>query len=139
VRHHPDEDLPDVAKPSGLLVPALVAAGVLLSLVLVGGTLLVLVVVNRPAPPPLDQVPTAKLPMTRDDFRKAVTGKTPKEVVRLLGKPADTSSSSGDDITRPNYQATWWYENVTVDPVSGNRDPIARVKFYEGKASPPEF
>lgn len=52
--------------------------------------------------------------MTREEFKAAVTGKTPEEVIALVGKPKSTTADRTGE--------TWFYEGVTIDPVTGKND-----------------
>lgn len=67
-------------------------------------------------------------PMTRDQVRAAVVGKTPQQVINALGRPARTTN--GD---KPNSR--WTYYNASVDPVSGKVDPSLEIQF--GDDDPP--
>lgn len=73
-----------------------------------------------PSPPP----PGVVLP-TRDAFTAAVKGKTANDVLVAVGKP-DQTTASGDT----QY---WYYQERTVDPVSGNADREAQVIIENGK------
>ena len=49
--------------------------------------------------------------MVRQDFKAAVIGKSPEEVIAVVGRPDDTTQLPGLD--------TWTYRNRTIDPVTG--------------------
>ncbi len=61
---------------------------------------------------------------TRAEFRDLVKGKTPEEVVALVGRPDRTSEVPG--------QTDWVYNARTRDPVSGKLDLYAVVVFRDG-------
>lgn len=63
----------------------------------------------------------AKWPMPRDEFRKAVMGKTTAEVLKFAGKPESTSDTG-------TWQS-WRYINKTTDPVTGKIDASLRIRF----------
>lgn len=60
----------------------------------------------------------------RDEFRAAVEGKTQDEVLKLLGKPDQTSDTGPD--------SDWDYRERTYDRVSGKTDFSVRLVFRKG-------
>lgn len=69
--------------------------------------------------------------MLRDDFRKAVLGKTKQEVIQAIGKPEDTNDS-GD-------YSFWRYDGQTKDPVTGKVDGFVSIFFVNGIADSIDF
>lgn len=59
-------------------------------------------------------------PMTRDEFRQAVTGKTEAEVIEVLGNP---------DGTQDGSRKLWYYHRRTYDPVTRRTDSHAQIGF----------
>jgi hypothetical protein len=58
----------------------------------------------------------------RDEFHKLVVGKTKDEILKLLGKPENTSDST--------YISPYWtYHKITVDPVTDKVDAWVLVYF----------
>ena len=55
-----------------------------------------------------------------------VIGKSPEEVLSLLGKPNSTREYEGWFI--------WTYENCTFDPVANRIDVLTTIEFRKGKA-----
>lgn len=64
--------------------------------------------------------------MARDEFKKAVIGRTPEEVTAAVGRP---------DRTVGDSDPTWFYSNRTIDPANGKVDGMIRVRFTGGKVS----
>jgi hypothetical protein len=62
-------------------------------------------------------------PISRDDFKAKVLGKTPEQVIEAVGKP---------DRTADEPDPTWFYDRRTVDPVSRAVDGKARLTFKSG-------
>lgn len=60
----------------------------------------------------------------REEFRQAILGKTPEQVIAAVGKPDSTQDSSGDQ--------SWYYRKRTKDPVTGKLDSVAQVIFERG-------
>lgn len=67
--------------------------------------------------------PAAKV-YERTEFERLVVGKSKDEVLNLLGTPNRTDSPHGD--------ATWVYEHVTYDAVTGKTDMAAFLWFRNG-------
>lgn len=63
----------------------------------------------------------------RQEFKAMVVGKTPNEVLSLLGKPNSTSDYD-------TYQ-TWVYEERTRDMVTGKIDSRTILEFRDGKVT----
>jgi hypothetical protein len=60
---------------------------------------------------------------TREDFRRDVMSKSPKEVEKHLGKPDSIDNSDPAKLT-------WIYDNLTIDTENKNkRDPKTRIVF----------
>lgn len=68
----------------------------------------------------------------REDFRKAIMGKTPQEVIQAVGKPQSTQDF-GKDF---NF---WYYDGRTKDPITGKVDGRAQVCFKNGVADHVNF
>jgi hypothetical protein len=64
-----------------------------------------------------------RAPISRDDFKSMVLGKTPAEVIKAVGKPDETSDV--DD-------STWLYRERTLDPVTRKPDARIRLSFEKG-------
>lgn len=67
----------------------------------------------------------------REEFRKALLGKTPDEVIRAVGRPEDTTDDGGRQM--------WTYRGRTKDPVTGNVDSAAFVHFKGGRVSSVDY
>lgn len=65
----------------------------------------------------------AKAVMGREEFKKAVMGKTAAEVLAAVGKPDQTDEGS---------TTSWYYRDRTVDPVTGKTDALTQVNFDKG-------
>lgn len=63
-------------------------------------------------------------PISRDEFRAKVMGKTPGQVIEAVGRPDNTSDVGGE--------STWFYRHRTLDPVSQLVDSLAHVVFKDG-------
>jgi hypothetical protein len=68
----------------------------------------------------------AKATVSRKAFGDAVYGKSPKLVLRDLGKPDMTEERNG--------LVYWHYYDKTVDEVTGTTDPDTVVHFLNGSA-----
>lgn len=77
--------------------------------------------VASPKPSP---VVKASQRLTREDFDKLVIGKTTDEVLRLAGKPDDTTKHSEES-------ESWSYKNIAIDKVTG-KTGSAIVHFKSG-------
>jgi hypothetical protein len=75
-----------------------------------------------PAPPAATVAGPVKKTYTREEFKKAVMGKTMEEVRALLGAPDKTRDAAGGVVR-------WHYNQRTVDPVTGKPDIFAEVNF----------
>lgn len=64
---------------------------------------------------------------SRDEFRKIVQGKTPDEVIVLVGRPEFTEDGEGI--------MSWFYHGLTRDPYTGKMDDTVLVNFEYGRAS----
>jgi hypothetical protein len=72
----------------------------------------------------------AKAMKTRQEWRKRLVGKTKDEVLKEAGKPHRTDDTTGD----------WSYDRRSVNPISGNTDPIMWVRFDKsGKVERVDF
>jgi outer membrane protein assembly factor BamE (lipoprotein component of BamABCDE complex) len=79
---------------------------------------------------PVTTVAPAK--MTREEFRSKVkVGMTQEQVIATVGKPNKTSDGGGTIY--------WYYDDRTVDPVSGKADAHAQVVFVDGKVQSVNF
>ena len=70
----------------------------------------------------------ASKPMSREEFRDKVMGKTEAEVIKAVGRPnytADLETSSPE----------WTYIEVTADPITKKADFSARIRFSGGRVS----
>lgn len=72
-----------------------------------------------------DPFPADK-PVDREDIRKAVLGRKPDEVKRLLGKPEATAEQFGT--------ITWTYPKRSKDDTTGKDDDEMAVTFRSGYA-----
>jgi hypothetical protein len=63
---------------------------------------------------------------SRDDFRSAVVGMSPDQILKLLGKPNSTHAA-GEWIY-------WDYERRTTDPITGKKDLISQIIIERGRA-----
>lgn len=72
-----------------------------------------------------DPFPADK-PADREDIRKAVLGRKPDEVKRLMGKPEATAEQFGT--------ITWTYPKRSKDNTTGKDDGTAEVTFRNGYA-----
>lgn len=81
---------------------------------------------GKPATPAAS--PAAKKTYSRDEFTKLVMGKTGDEVIKRLGRP-DTTQENASTPDSP----TWFYHDITIDPVSGKTDYAAQLIFDRGK------
>lgn len=74
-----------------------------------------------------------KVVYTRDEFRKALAGKTGEEIIALLGRPDSTNDSS-------NWGPRWIYDFkgrnwVVHDPVSGKDDTAVSLHLRRDPAT----
>lgn len=69
--------------------------------------------------------PSSSKVYTRDEFRQAVLGKTPDEVLKLLGKP-DRTDEDGPQ---------WIYYDRRRDPLTGKIDELTFVRFSGGRVA----
>lgn len=67
----------------------------------------------------------------REEFKKAVDGKTQDEVKAMLGTPYRTSDTGPD--------STWNYENITRDAVTDKVDSDVWIRFRGGKVNNVHF
>jgi len=72
----------------------------------------------KPPPPP----PTL---MTREECREKLLGKTPEEVIAIIGKPDRTMELTS--------QLTWFYKGMTRDKLTGKPDNRVQITFEDGK------
>ena len=70
-------------------------------------------------------VPMAKIPVAQEEFKRAVIGMTPEQLVRYVGKPLGTSSDGARQY--------WDYDAITYDSVTGKSDRRAQVLFMNGR------
>lgn len=108
-------------------VPAWVVAPVAAACLLSGGAagfVAGVLAANLPAvSPPSAPAKTVR----RDQLLPMIQGKTPDEVIKILGKPADTMGANP-------AEAGWVYHRLTTDPVTGNTDYSTCVWFRDGVA-----
>src|SRR4029453_17557516 len=64
---------------------------------------------------------------TREKFRELVIGKTPDEVIAVVGKPDRTVESS--------TAVFWYYDGRTADGATGKADKKAQIIIRNGKAA----
>lgn len=74
-----------------------------------------------PAPRQQEKKEGARKPLPREEFRKAVLGKTRAEVLEMLGKPERTAEILGQEV--------WDYRGVSRDPVAETIDRKAALWF----------
>ena len=63
---------------------------------------------------------------SRPDFRNLVAGKSPVEVIALIGRPDETGEGTGGTIDRLNYN---W---LTYNPVTDKVDWLLTIWFKGG-------
>lgn len=64
---------------------------------------------------------------SRDDFTKAVVGKSEKEVTAAVGKPSSVTETDAN-------HATWTYSRQTFDLSNQNRMDSTTTVIFEGPA-----
>jgi hypothetical protein len=109
----------------GLVVLALIA-GIVLLFVLGWSARVSSNPVSGPAAVTTSDGSSKAAPITRDEFKAKVIGKTTAEVLEAVGKPDSTALSSPG-----NY---WYYQRKTFDPVTGKNDQTAAVTIEKDKA-----
>jgi hypothetical protein len=114
-------------RQGGIPAWAWVAASVFLALCLTVavGVAGFVMLARSPAKPPPPPTAAAVKPLTRQQFKEKVMGKTPEAVLKAVGKPAGTRGDAKDD-------GTWTYEEVALDPISGRVDFTTYVDFRKG-------
>lgn len=68
-----------------------------------------------------------KVVYTRDELRTMVMGKTPDEVIAIIGKPSKNDETSNGFM--------WTYEQISGDTITSKVDPFAHIWFKDGKAT----
>lgn len=68
-----------------------------------------------------------KVVYTRDELRTMVMGKTPDEVIAIIGKPSKTDETSNGFM--------WTYEQISGDTITSKIDPFVHVWFKGGKVT----
>ena len=68
-----------------------------------------------------------KVVYTRDELRTMVMGKTPDEVIAIIGKPSKTNDNLAG--------SKWTYEQISGDTTTSKVDPFAHIWFKDGKAT----
>ncbi|HEV3383796.1 MAG TPA: outer membrane protein assembly factor BamE [Gemmata sp.] len=85
-----------------------------------------------PPRPPKWEPPGGKAPdptkkyYLREELRALLMDKTQEEVLKLLGKPSRTHEGMFDE-------PTWYYHELTLDPISEKVDYLAEIRFKDGK------
>ncbi len=69
--------------------------------------------------------------MMRANFRKAIMGKTPQQVLAKVGKPKSTQDQDGSLF--------WYYRNKSKDPITGQLDYQIQVVFRKNRVSSVNF
>ena len=124
-RAQPRDDEPPVyrSRPRRGGLPAwLVISGGILAVTVLAGVATILMAVNarqRAADP------ATKL-YSREEFARLVTGKTPDEVIAILGKPESTRQTS--DGPSESFR----YEYRTYDQITGKTDYSVHLYFRRG-------
>lgn len=77
--------------------------------------------------PPINLPPSPPSLMTREECHEKLLGKTPEEVIALIGKPDRTL-----EITN---RLTWFYKGITKDKLTGKADERAQIVFEGGKVT----
>lgn len=79
-------------------------------------------------------VPVEKRPAryTRKEFAALIEGKTPEEIIKLLGIPFSRSEDAGST-------SMMRYRKMTFDPLTMNVDQDAFIHFKNGVASPMRY
>lgn len=112
-------------RQSRILILSIVAAVGLAAVLFVGmGTIAVVIYSRQPAPAPLP---------TRDEMREQLKGKTPEEVLAIVGRP---TSADDDDKGRPRY---WSVRKRVYDPVSGVTSESMGIWFANGRVDEVKF
>lgn len=114
---HEDDDRPRRKSNTALIVGLSVGGGLLLLAILATAAVMFVRGMNA--------TPSARV-YDREDFKRAIMGKTPEEVIATIGKPATTT----DEKTPP---VRWTYYSRSRDPLTGKTDPFANVEFVEGR------
>ncbi len=70
--------------------------------------------------------PTGKQVYSREEFRAAVMGKTPEQILKLLGRPDQTSEDTGSG-------SEWVYYDRRRDPLTGKLDELTFITFLNGR------
>jgi hypothetical protein len=141
-RYDERDDYDDQPRRRGMSPAAIVLGGVCALGLLACGGLCFLGWMAAPippaAPPPVvvqaDPAKGAKgmtRVYTRQEFRDLVTGKTPDEVTRAVGRP-DETSEDGDAIR-------WTYRGRVQDPGPGQPAAAPVVVFREGKVAEVQY
>lgn len=106
----------------------LIVGGLVLgALLLVAFGLSITLSYQNSAPSPFAQ-PEPRTPLSRDELKNLIIGKSPEELLRELGRPTNTRE-------RLHGNQSWTYENISYDPISGKQDQIIFVDFEDGKVS----
>jgi hypothetical protein len=121
---------------NGLMLGLLIGGGVVVMVVAIGLVGLVSWVheapnaMEAPQAAAIDHQPVmmqepARPTYTREEFARLVMGKTPDEVVAVIGRKADTRIERGNELF-------WSFHSVIRDPGDGQAT-VALVDFREGK------
>jgi hypothetical protein len=73
-------------------------------------------------------------PISRDEFKAKVMGKSAEEVIESVGKPDDTSEVEGKSSVK-----TWHYRERTIDPATSSTDAGAEVTLEDGTVTKVTF
>lgn len=129
-RHDDYEPTPRKKSNTGMILALALGGAALVGLVVVGGCFALFYSAkggaeNIQTKQEAAEKATVKTTVTREEFRVKVMGKTPEQVIAVVGKPSVTQDHGGDPI--------WYYNEATTDPVSGKVDYHAQVIFENGR------
>lgn len=106
----------------------LICGGLVLGALLLAAFGLSLTLSYQNPPPRQFAQPEPKRSLSRDQLKNLIIGKSAEDLLQELGRPSNTREySQGDQY--------WVYENISYDPISGNRDRVILVYFEDGKVS----
>lgn len=70
---------------------------------------------------------SSKSVMSRDEFTRAVQGRTPDQVIAAVGRPDRTSTGGEGGLTQ-----YWYYDDAAKDPITGKVGKV-QVVVEDGK------
>ena len=72
--------------------------------------------------------------MTRSEFKEAVIGKSPEEVIEVVGRPERTTNVPATPGLHGGG-SNWYYDEITRDEISGNIDFRTQVIIRDGEVT----